>query len=1531
MKVSNIIKKFLKGVGIGVGSVVALFMTLAVAIYLPPVQEALKNWTTDYLSEETGMDVKIERVRLSFPLDLLVDDMSAVDKGDTVVAAKELLLDVKMLPLLWGDVDLNGFELRKAQLNTKEIIPDVRIEGRFTLLAIDKPTVAGLLSKEVSVNKIRFKDSDFKIILCDTAKQDTTPSEPVEWVVAINKVEARNSHIYLQMPGDSLRISTVIASLDASGAQLDLAKESYRAKSLSLAAPSLAVDIPYQKPAKGFDPNHLLMTDVGVNLSDFVYDKSGLNVDLTHLALKEKSGLAIDKLSGAIHYDSTRVEVKNGHLATPHSNFDMSANLPFSALEDNATGEMMFKLHGSVGKQDVLLLAGDALGDYAKQYPEQPLEIKARVEGTMQALTVGYCYLTLPGNVGITLSGNINQLASEKLRNGRLHYLMDCKDLSFVKGFIPQDLQKTITIPRNLKLGGDLAFIGNSYNLDKNTLYCGKGSLSFTGTFDAEHMSYQGRVVSRQFPLQLFLPGMDLSPLTAQLDVKGRGTDFLHNGTTLSTDAVINSFSVGGMSLANVRLKANMAGPKADGEFSIHNDWLSTALGFSVEQSGDIIHGSLVGEVSDLALNLGKSDTAANAAAKDLRLMAELDLKAFYNSKSGAMAVGGTIGHVNAITPTKGYPGRSIDFLVGTSPDSTDIYVKTGDLMATLKSDESLEKIINSATNFGNEFTTKLMAAQLNHDTLKTLLPNLELHLQAGSANVLSNIANVMGYGFDTISANVYTSPLTGIAANVDVTALRVNQLLFDKSTLVITQGADRLKLDARIENTAKKNPNKFKASVQGELMADGGSVLARFLDKDGREGLNIGTRLTLDGRGGMAFQLIPEVSTLAFRKFHVNQGNFIKIDSAGIITADVSLKADDNTSLQLFSVENLDAEQDITLDINHLNLRDLSQVVPMMPPMAGFIDGDVRLLKQSGVLTATASLSTTNLMYDGTQIGALETNLFYAPDSASHYVNGEIMTGGQLVATLEGQYLDKEGGLLDAALTLQDFPCKILNPFMSDDGSFGMRGSLNGEVAVKGPTDKLVFDGSIHSDSVHVYSELYGFDLRMEDRNIQIERGKVLLDKMTFYSTGQNHLSIDGNVDFGDFSNLVMDLSIKASDFEIINGKKTKNSLVYGNVFIDLDATLKGKQGLMVLRGTLNVLDKTNVSYILTDTPLAVEDQFDNLVEFVDFSEEDDGEEDSSAPMEGVFVSLTLNVGDKAHLHCDLTADGKSYLDCTGGGSLKMMMFPNGMLSVKGRYNIGQGEMKYTLPFIPLKTFEFREGSYIVFNGDVTNPTLNITAMEKTKAAVTEAGGANRMVNFNVGVSITRQLSNMGLEFLIEAPDDGTVQGEIASMSAENKQRAAVAMLATGVYLTSANNAGFMANNALSAFLDNEIQKIAGNALKTIDFSVGVQGDVNMAGESMTDYTYQFSKKLWNDRVTFVIGGKVSTGSNENTSQSFIDNISLEYRISPNSTRYIRIFYTNDNRDALEGHYNSAGVGYIFRRKTNDFGELLFFKKHKQ
>ena len=295
------------------------------------------------------------------------------------------------------------------------------------------------------------------------------------------------------------------------------------------------------------------------------------------------------------------------------------------------------------------------------------------------------------------------------------------------------------------------------------------------------------------------------------------------------------------------------------------------------------------------------------------------------------------------------------------------------------------------------------------------------------------------------------------------------------------------------------------------------------------------------------------------------------------------------------------------------------------------------------------------------------------------------------------------------------------------------------------------------------------------------------------------------------------------------------------------------------------------------------------------------------------------------------LNADHSNYVDLMGGGSLRMRYTPADNLQLTGRYTLSNGEMKYSLPVIPLKTFTIQNGSYIEFTGDPMNPTLNITATERTKASVSNTNGVGRSVDFDCGVVITKTLNDMGLQFTLDAPEDMQLHSELQSMGAEQRGKLAVTMLTTGMYLDSGNTSAFSMNSALSSFLNSEINHITGNALRTVDLSFGMDNTIDAQGSSHTDYSFKFAKRFLNNRLKVAVGGKVSSGAElQQRNNSFFDNVSLEYRLDDTANKYLTLFFQNNAYDWLDGYSQKYGGGFIWRRSLQTFWDIFRFKDQK-
>ena len=168
--------------------------------------------------------------------------------------------------------------------------------------------------------------------------------------------------------------------------------------------------------------------------------------------------------------------------------------------------------------------------------------------------------------------------------------------------------------------------------------------------------------------------------------------------------------------------------------------------------------------------------------------------------------------------------------------------------------------------------------------------------------------------------------------------------------------------------------------------------------------------------------------------------------------------------------------------------------------------------------------------------------------------------------------------------------------------------------------------------------------------------------------------------------------------------------------------------------------------------------------------------------------------------------------------------------------------------------------------------------------------------------------------------------------MSKEERGKIAITMLTTGMYLDDGNPSGFAVNSALSAFLNSQINHISNKALQTLDVSFGVDNSINDKGAFHTDYSFKFAKRFWNNRLRVVVGGKLSSGTDAAMqNETFFDNVTLEYRLSPTSNKYLNLFYERDNYDWLDGVVSKFGGGFMWKRKLRHFKDIFSSDKKEK
>lgn len=1563
-------------------AVVGLFLLLAVLIYMPGVQDFAVRKANEAMSRSTGLRVQVGAVQLAFPLDLALHRVVATEGRDTLLNARALRLSVEVLPLLRAQANVDGIELYDARLDTRDMVGGAHIRGNVGTL---KATTRGVgwETQRVRVNRAEVRDADLLVCLSDTALDDTITT-PSHWCIdveraALSRVRAR---VALAAPlparGDTLWspaqmwVDADVTDASLRNGHFDTGRNLYAFGSFDLTGGRIAYraeapdgiwtrrtamrpipDDRQRTPVDSLrswwdyadnmaalaawdafsetaghpalDPGYLVLTDVAVGIDGLSYnDRGQMRLNLRRAALRERSGLAVDNLSGEVYLDDERLRLPDVELRTPHSTLALGGDIPWAALSGGGA-PLSVRIDATLGWQDVTNLArGYVDNKLLRLYPHRPLHVRGTVGGNLQRATVQNLLVDLPTYARLTASGTLRNLTTRPAGDVRLNAATGAALPILYRKMLP-DVAQTVTLPARLTAAGSLRFAADDYAFDLR-LGAGGGSAHAKGRANLGAETYDVALRAAAFPLKAFVPSLDATPFSGTAHAAGHTFDVLSTAARLRATASVERLAVSGFDLSGIRLNARLAGGKALADFTSTN---------SAYRGGGTLEAQLPtrssGYTATLDAQMQEVDLRRLGAGTDTLLTGgrfRVNLQASKDFRT--IEADGALADVYVMTATRGFNPPDLNFALATSPDTTWVTAESGDLDLRFGTHGDLDKLMPRIDALTKMAARQFEAKSIDQEALKRELPQMDLHLASGTCNPMSNFMRMKGVTFSSARIDLHANPNDGLSGGARIGNLNTGAMLLDTIDLAISQDTAGVEMDGFVKNYTKRNPTKFDARLHAYLLSSGAGLELKFFDNDGEKGVDLGLHADIV-EGGLNMVLYPEHPVLAYRNFTINRDNYIFLGTDRKIRADVDLLADDGTGLKIYSTAT-DSVNDITLSVNNLNLGELSTVMPYLPRLDGMLSGDIHVYDNHKTISAMSSLEADGFAYEGLPLGRIGTDIVYLPKGeGEHYASAYISADGADVMTAEGTYYERDGGTFEGNASLTDFPLAMLNAFL-DGSDMMLAGKGNGDIAVSGALSSPQLNGQLSFDSAHVYSDVYGFDFTMDEKPVTFRNSVLTFDKFNLRSTGRNPLVMNGSINLADLSRVRLDLVLNADDFELINAKKKRQSMVFGKLFADVQATVKGSTDNLAVRGKLDILDKTDMTYILKDSPLTVDNRLDDLVKFVSFA--DTTSEDEFVPEAAMNfdMSLGISISDAAHFHCYLSEDGQNYADIDGGGNLTLRLTQQGDMRLTGKITAHNGEMKYALPVIPLRTFKLVEGSSIEFTGNPANPTLNVQATERMKVLVTE-NEQQRAVAFDVGVSITNPLDKMKLEFTLAAPEDLSVQNQIASMSNEQRYRTAVAMMATGMYLTDSGSmsSGFKANNALNAFLQNEIQNIAGNALKTIDLSVGVETGTSSIGTQTTDYSFQFAKRLWDDRIRVIVGGRVSAGKNaDNSAESIINNVSVEYRMNDGATRYIRVFYDRDQQDPLEGQLTRTGLGYSVRRKATKFGDLFIFWKRK-
>lgn len=1566
--------------------ILGLIVFLLVMLYLPPVQDLVVPQVLKMVNKPGEMEVSLKKFRLSFPLDIAVDSLDFRTPGMEVRTSRATV-DIALPPLFTGAIVARDARLDKTDFRLGTPDSAMYMNARVELASLGGARLR-LSSRRVVVSTLAVDSGKVEMAL----RPDTVPppvpvdSVPADWHITLLHGSMKRIDYDMTFAPTITDLGCYLADGEIFGADVDMRSNTVDVKELTISgvdaryiypsvespgqlsgkleSPELSESLPwtvtcgkisltdskalyamdgYKPLSDNLDLNYIRASEIDIQIDSFLNRGTTIHAPIRRIRARERCGIPLE-LKGLFEMDSVTLHAKGMALATPSSSISLTAmmGLPTSPTE---AGKLPFRidLAAEISDDDLRRLAPAGVAPLVAGLPRGvPLRLRADASGTMADIDARAITLSIPRHLSIEASGHVSDATDWRKAAGNIEIRGTMPDGSFLKPtLMDAKLARDIKLPP-MTLRGGVDFDRGDIAGDL-AVTAADGSVTLDGEWHNRVKGYALNLSAREFPIQAIMPGLGVSDVTADIDIQGEGLDPFSPATDLLARLDLAHVGYQGVSYNNISAEVALSGGNAAVSAVSANRGASFTVNADGNLAGDTLRWRFDGDVRNIDLRALRLTDSIAQGSLALSGEAAFTLPRTRIERRGRRKVVTTIPmSVDADVDIRDLYWRMADGTVNASGISarlatdssrTRLDLDNGDLSLRAFTPVGLDTLMSRISATTVILDRSLARRQIAVDSIQKALPPFDFSLTAGGNNILSNYLLDSDISFDSLSvAAVNDSLLTGSAR---IGGFKTGETRLDSIGLNMRQRGNLLVYTLRVDNLPGTFDQFAHIDAKGFIGMDKFALLFNQKNIKEETGFSFGSVITMPEDDTFSLRFVPYHPVIGYKDWEINRDNFISYNiRTRHIDANIDLKGE-ASSLRLFTEHNAaDSTQEaIRLLVKDLKIEDWLAINPFAPPVKGDLSADMSVTLGEKSLDGNGTVSLHDLYYGRDKVGDFDLDLDLATNSAGTIrATTSLMVDGVRTVTASGNLNDSTAlnpFMLDFKMI--HFPLAVVNPFLPK-GTARLRGMLNGEMDITGQLSEPTFNGWLQFDSTAVDVTMLGSSFDFSGERIPVKDNIVTFDRFAIKAVNDNPLTISGVADISSLSDVKVDLSLSASETQLVGSKRKRGQDVYGKAYIDLDARVKGSMARYLgVQARLNILPGTNVTYVIPDVQSAIASRGNaEMVKFVNFADTAAVAAADSIVRQGLALNLdvVLEISQGSTIAVDLSADGKNRAQFQASGRVNYSLDYLGDERVTGRIDLNDGYARYGMPpVLSEKMFNIKEGSSVVFNGQMMNPVLNLHAYDEIKANV-NTDGNSRMATFDVALDVTGTLEQMNVAFDLSSPDDLTVQNEIQSMSPDQRANQAMNLLLYGSYTGPGTKASSM-GNPLYTFLESQLNNIASSAIKGVDISFGIdQLDRSRDGVNATamSYSYRVSKSLFDDRFKIVVGGNYTTDvdADENFAQNLIADISFEYRLNKQGSMYVKLFRHTGYESILEGEITQTGVGFVYKKKIHSLFDLF-------
>ncbi|NOU39240.1 MAG: hypothetical protein HOO89_11030 [Ferruginibacter sp.] len=1532
-------------------------------LHYPSIQTKLVKKVAGILSNKLHTNVKVESVSIKFFNNINIQGVLVQDlQKDTLLYVGTLTGTLNDWFFLKDTIAIANCELENTvvKLHRKDSVWNYK----FLIDFFDSPSTNKGGGNPINLNlkELHFKNIKFSQI--DEWKGQDMIASFGKLDVVTNLINLKNKNIKLKdividkpffaiNDYDGLRPKTNTASIIKT--QLPIANSlKWNANNWGITLEKLTINdgafkndkqTDYSPYTDRFDGMHLHFKNITGTIKNIALLQDSIIANV-NLSATEKSGLQIKKLESTMKVTPDIMEFASLVLATNKSRLGNYYAMKYSNFVDDFSDFISaIKLEGhfknSVLSSDDLAIFAPALKNWKRTFL-----LEGNAKGTIDNITAKDIKIST-GNTFV--DGNISMRGLPDIDATFINFQSKSLRTNYneLASIMPQI--KSITNPAINKLGA-LSFVGNYTGFITDFVAYGNFTSAFGNivadlnmkTPKGKPAKYSGNVATNNFKLGSFLNIPQLG--NVGLNVKIDGTGFTVKDLKENVDGKIHFIQLENYTYKNLDVKGNFANKLFTGQASINDENLKIS--------------SLNGSINflektpgfKLKANVQKADLQKlGFASNNLSLLGNFDLDFSGNNIDNFL---GTAKITNAHLH-EGNNKLSFDYLNLNSEiiaGKKSLHVQTNELDASILGNFEIMELPKAVTTMLAKYypvyikAPKGVIKSKQNFSFSIKTNNVDDYVKLidkklggfNNANINGNF-NLQNYNLNFLATIPEFSYDYKIAYNSTINAIGT------KDTLVAN-----VEVEDIVINDSMHLPNS-----QLQIIANNDISLIKLNTSAskifGNAELNASIQTLSDG---VKIHFYPSSFIINKNKWQLDKDGELTLRQNFIDASEIKFynKEQAITLSSQLSEENGDTH--LLANLKNVAIQDFAFLLPKNPTLKGNVTGQVIASKVLTKPQINFKGYVNNFELDGKYMGRedLETNV----NTNSGEITYTLKTNEkEYVLDVSGKYnyKDTTNNSLQINANTERFNLDILKPYLTSVFS-DISGTGSGFIQLLQNNNKMSIIGNPTISNAKFTVAYTQVQYKFNNQQIQFGNNFIDLGTLQVNDTLGNKGTVSGKIYHSFFDNFYFEnLRFSTPKMLVLNTTKKDNPIFFGKVIGKAKMTLNGDIGNMKMNidgePSANPKDSSHVTLLTGDSKES------NVIDYIDFVQFGSLMDKDISQKTGANLLINLDITANPACKIDVVLDETTgdVVRGQGNGLLHIKLGTDEPLSMRGRYDITDGEYTFDFQSLIKKPFTLNTGS-IVWSGDPLLAIIDMKAQYLAKnvdiSSITSNPNTRQQEDITVQAHLLGNLKTPIINFQFILPEksiyarDFYVLKKLSDYKTDEtemyKQVASLLLLNQFISaqdgFINGSNLGSLATGTLGSFVSSWITSIFNKALENATNGiVGIDFDLNPSLNTKNTNQLQAnirSKIHFNlaKNLKIYVGGNIDYNNPIAQQNKLTPDLSVEWLINKDGTLRLVAFNRTSVDAVTTSQQNRTGLQLSQRKDVDKFGDIFRSKR---